>query len=984
MEADLQSTGNLPTDRVPTGTGLPDAAATDRVTAAEAVVAIGASAGGLEAIERFFGEVEAPSRLAFVIIQHLSPDFKSLMRELLSRRTALAVRRVVDGTRPVANAIYLIPPGKTMTIEGGILLLADRDARDFAHHPIDEFFLSLAADQGAASIGVVLSGSGSDGSRGARAILRAGGRVLVQAPATAKFSSMPQAALEAGCQDDVMPPEAMPRALLEAGRRPATERGPLAENGLPTLLVDTLDSSFGIDFSSYRAETVQRRVQRRMMLRGFDQIEEYAELVADDGDEQEALYQDLLIGVTAFFRDSAVLEVLERQVVPALAAELDAGREVRVWVPAVATGEEAYSIAILILAQCQGPIDGLPLRIFATDVHRRSLAVAAAGLYSEEAVRGIREEWLERFFSRRGSGYQAIPALRRSIVFSPHDLLKDPPFTRLLLVSCRNLLIYLGKEAQESVLRGFALALQENGHLLLGPSESAGCLASDFEAVQGALRLYRRRPGGTSPARPALVPSVLEATGMPGGVMARRGRLSAADGVGRSERRDQRLTMAHELLLDRYVPPSLLVDAAGLVVHCFGDAGAYLRQPRGRPSLAVLDMVQEPLRGPLGSAMSRVRRTGHPITLSRLAAGGDHVLQRLVVEMLQAPDDAQRCLLVSFDDRPGVIEPVESASLVEPDARAVERIRDLERDLRFSEDSLQAMVEELGSSNQELLATNEELRAANQELRSTNDELHSVNEELHTVGTEHQRRIDELMQQGQDLEYLLGVADLAALLVDAELRVRRFTPALGRFFNLLAQDIGRPLAHLTHGFGDGDIVGRLREVALTGDTLSADLVAADGAVVRLLAVPNRSSEQRTPGVLATFVDVTQSLRQAEDLARMGAEAAVLLETLPLAAALADGTGRLTAANDMMERAAAVAGLAPDLIGRELAWLLAPFLPPEVLGELGSRLASALDWRHRVVTETGQTLRIEISRSGGQRVALVLLEEAAVAPRSAAC
>jgi two-component system CheB/CheR fusion protein len=981
MEADLQSTegsatNDDPLDAAPTSCPEPQ-------SAPEAIVAIGASAGGLEAIEQFFGEVEAPSRLAFVIVQHLSPDLKSLMRELLSRRTTLALPPVVDGMRPAANAIYLIPPGKRMTIEGGVLLLADRDARDFAYHPIDEFFLSLAADQGAAAIGVVLSGSGSDGSRGARAILRAGGRVLVQAPATAKFSSMPKAALEAGCTNDVMPPEAMPRALLEVEARPRPEHGKLADNGLPTLLVDTLDATFGIDFSSYRAGTVQRRVRRRMMLRGFEQIQDYAELVADDGDEQEALYQDLLIGGTAFFRDAEAFEALERFVMPALAAELDAGREVRIWVPAVATGEEAYSIAILLLAQCREQAGEPPLRIFATDVHRRSLAVAAAGHYSEEAVRNLRPEWLERYFSRRGSGYQAIPALRRCIVFSPHDLLKDPPFTRLQLVSCRNLLIYLKKAAQEEVLQNFSAALQADGHLLLGSSESPGTLDADFEAVAGALSLYRRRPGSTSLARPALVPSVLAAGGQAGG----RNPPVPSGGAARPERRDQRLTMAHELLLDRYVPPSLLVDAAGLVVHCFGDAGAYLRQPRGRPSLALLDMIVEPLRGPLGSAMSRVRRTGHPITLRHVAAGDDHVLQRLVVEMLPAPGDGRRCLLVSFDDRQGPVETGESEPAIEPDARAAERIRELERDLGFAEESLRATVEELGSANQELLAANEELRAANRELQSAMNELHSVNDELQAVGTEHQRRIAALVQSAQDTESLLASAELAAVFVDADLRVRRFTPALGRFFNLIAQDIGRPLAHLTHGFGDADIVGRLRDVTATGDILSADLLAADGAVVRLRAVPHRGSGEQVTGVTVTFVDVTDSLRQAEALARARIGVAVLLEALPQPAALANGTGRLTAANVPMEEVAAAAGLMPDLVGRELGWLLGPFLDATALEELSRRLATGADWRHRMVTEGGGALSVELRSSDGPTVVLVLLEPppgSAVAPPATDC
>ena len=618
------------------------------------IVAIGASAGGLEAIEQFFAAVEAPSRFAFVIVQHLSPDFKNLMVELLAKHTALAVCPVEDGMRPLANAIHLIPPGKTMTIEAGLLRLdrhrpTGHDPRDVARHPIDECFVSLATDRGGEAIGIVLSGSGSDGSRGARAIRAAGGRVLVQLPATARFSSMPQAALEAGCQDEVMVPGDMAAALHEPGpRRQAQGNAPPA-SALSPRIVDILAEAFGLDVDAYRTDTVQRRVHRRMMLRGFDELEAYANFVADDADEQEALYQDLLIGVTAFFTDPAAFDALERVAVPALAAQLDAGQEVRVWIPGVATGEEAYSIAILLLAHCRQPLESPPLRVFATDIHRRSLAIAGAGLYSEEAVRHVRPEWRQRFFTRRGSGYQVIPALREVLAFSPHDLLRDPPFTRVQLVSCRNVLSYLDADARDRVSLSLANALLSGGHLLLGATEPAPGHAELFAPIDAETRLYRRRNtapidrGGPNLPAPA-APSP---------------RLTVSSGATlRSERRDQRLTMAQELLLDRYVPPSLLVDDAGQVVHCFGDAGAWLKAPSGRASLAVLDMVEDALRAPLASAIATVKRTGRPVTLTDLPIDTDEEddarrMLRLVVEAPLVRPDGQRCLLVSFDDRPG-------------------------------------------------------------------------------------------------------------------------------------------------------------------------------------------------------------------------------------------------------------------------------------------------------------------------------------------
>ncbi len=652
------------------------------------IVAIGASAGGLEAIEQFFSSITAPSHFAFIIIQHLSPDFKSLMVELLARRTRLSVLAVEDGMAPAANAIHLLPPGKTMTIEAGLLRLAECRERDAMHHLIDEFFVSLASDRGSAATGVVLSGSGRDGSRGARAISRAGGRVLVQLPVTAKFSSMPQSAVEAGCTEEVMAPAAMAPALLSAGPRPPDAQGGQESIALPPLLVECLDRSFGIDFSEYRDDTVQRRVQRRMMLRGFDQLDAYTAFVVDDLDEQEALYQDLLIGVTAFFRDVDAFEAIELEVAPELAMRLDDGEEVRVWVPACATGEEAYSIAIMILAQCSKPLETAPLKIFATDVHRRSLAVAGAGFYSEESVGNVRNDWLHRFFTRRGSFYQVIPAVRRTILCSPHDLLRDRPFTKLQLISCRSLLIHLQSEAQARVLDTFAAAIEPDGHLLLGPGESASSHAAAFATVQRDARLFRRRSDAATIERRSVVAAALPAP-------TRELTVSGGRTVPPRERRDQRLTAAHQLLLDRYVPPSLLIDENGHVVHCFGDADPYLEVPRGRPSPAVLDMVKDALRDPLSSAIDRVRRTGQPTTLTRLPlarSAEPPLLQRLVVEVPDGQPEAQPCLLVSFDNRSsagGLSAPAA------PDDQAQTRIDELERELGESEASLQATIAEL-------------------------------------------------------------------------------------------------------------------------------------------------------------------------------------------------------------------------------------------------------------------------------------------------
>ncbi len=631
--------------------GLGETAAPFVGVAPVPIVAIGASAGGLEAIEHFFAAVDVPSPFAFVIAQHLSPDFKSLMVELLARRTQLQVYQVVDGMRPVANAIHLGPTGKTMTIEAGLLRLRGCDPRDFAHQPIDEFFVSLAADRGSEAIGIVLSGSGSDGSRGARAIRASGGRVLVQTPATARFASMPQATIEAGCSEEVLGPEAMASALLKPAKPLSTgaparaSPEPGGESVLSPALVDCLARAFGIDVAAYRNSTVQHRVHRRMMLRGFDQLDAYAAFVADDTDEQEALYQDLLIGGTGFFCDRDAFACLEREVVPGLAAALDAGRDVRVWVAGCATGEEAYTIAMLLLAHCQAPPEALPLKIFATDIHRRSLAIAGAGFYSEEAIANVPAAWRRRFLVPRGSGYQVIPTLRGVVVFSTHDLLRDQPFMRLHLVSCRHVLDHLEADAQARVVQGFANAIEPGGHLLLGSNEAIAAAAEPFDPIDATASLLRRRDTGAAP-RHGNSAGPLAAEPAP---TAGPGLAVAAAGAARGERRDHRLAMAQEHLLDRYVPASLLLDEADQVIHCFGNAGPWLKAPSGRASLDVLDMVVDALRAPLAAAISRVKQSGASVRLADNPAASS--LQQLEVQPLLARADGRRCLLVSFDDK---------------------------------------------------------------------------------------------------------------------------------------------------------------------------------------------------------------------------------------------------------------------------------------------------------------------------------------------
>ncbi|MEZ6071303.1 MAG: chemotaxis protein CheB [Pirellulales bacterium] len=466
------------------------------------VVGIGASAGGLEALEKFFDNVPRDSNVAFVVVQHLSPDFKSLMDELLARHTELAIHRVEDGMAIEPNAIYLIPPKKEMIVSGGRLLLTDKDPKSGLSLPIDTFMRSLAQDCADRAIGVVLSGTGSDGSRGIRAIHAAGGFVIAQDTASANFDGMPRSAVDTGVVDAVLRPQAMARAILDhvQGISPVAATTPdSVDEGAISTLFTALRDAYGIDFSCYKPTTVARRVERRLQISGANTLGEYVAHVRDDAEELNALYRDLLIGVTKFFRDEDAFHSLETEVIPQLLSQVPAEDDVRIWIAGCATGEEAYSIAILLDEAMRSRRRPVNVKIFATDVHQASLEFASAGLFSQDALEDVSNERLKRYFIRQGRSYQVTAPLRKMIVFAPHNVVRDAPFTKLDLISCRNLLIYFQPDAQKKVLSLFHFGLKANGVLLLGPSESPGELGDEFDAVDRHWKIYRKRRDVRSP-----------------------------------------------------------------------------------------------------------------------------------------------------------------------------------------------------------------------------------------------------------------------------------------------------------------------------------------------------------------------------------------------------------------------------------------------------------------------------------------------------
>jgi two-component system CheB/CheR fusion protein len=895
------------------------------------VVGIGASAGGLEALERFFENMPVETGLAFVVVQHLSPDFKSLMDELLARKTAIPIHRASDGMEVQANAIYLIPPRKDMIIANRRLLLTDKDPNQLVTLPIDHFFRSLAGDLGDRAIAIVLSGTGSDGSRGIRDVHEAGGLVIAQAPETAKFDGMPNSARQTGAVDLILPPEEMPAALLQYIKHPGglpqdqgREPSPLPEQGYDALF-RMLRDAYGIDFSHYKASTVSRRIERRLLLNRSVEIDEYVKRLREDPEELNALYKDLLIGVTRFFRDKEAFERLGRDVLPGLLAERPRGEDLRVWVAGCATGEEAYSLAVLIHEQLEALGRPVGVKIFATDVHRASLDCASAGVYTEAQLADVSPERLRRYFVRKGDGYQVAHDLRQMVVFAPHNLIKDAPFTKLDLISCRNLLIYLQPAVQKKVLSLFHFALKTNGVLFLGPSESPGELSDEFLTVDAHWKIFKKRRDIRLPAELRLP---LSASNARWAADLLSGRLPAP------RPSEQQFLGIYDALLDEFMPPSLLVNEHHELVQTFAGASRYLHVKEGRLSTDVLDMVDPELRIVLGGALPRVLHEKAPVTYKGFRVRlpeGERLIDLTVKPVAGRRSNLLHALIV-LEDRGSAPAPA-AVTEVQLDQASREQFQAVEAELRFTKENLQATIEELETSNEELQATNEELVASNEELQSTNEELHSVNEELYTVNAEYQKKIAELTQLTADMDNLLESTQVHTLFLDRDLCIRKFTPRIAETFHLVPQDVGRRIDSFTHNIDHAALLEDLRRVMATGQPFEQQVRDHHGNWFLLRILPYRSKDD-VGGCVLTLIDLT-SLKRAEAAAwTKDQQLSAILKNSPHLVFIKDLSGRYLVADPAFERLAGrspIGQTAHDLFPQRTAEMLC-HLDERVTGE----------------------------------------------------
>ncbi len=825
------------------------------------VVGIGASAGGLESLEQLFQHMPVDTDMAFVVIQHLSPDFRSMMNELLARDTTMRIVVAEDNMSVESNVIYLMPPKKEMIIADGRLHLSDKPSTRGPALPIDHFLQSLAREYGKFAIAIILSGSGTDGTRGVADIARRGGLVISESLDTAKFDGMPSSAQATGLVHLTLPPHEMGKALVAyrdaPDRHPAESHADELESDRPQgmdAIFQLFRQAYDIDFTSYKDTTVLRRIRRRLAMSGRSSLDDYAAELRGNPTELHVLYGDLLIGVTQFFRDRKVFQRLCDDVLPEVVRKCERNEGVRAWVAGCATGEEAYSVAIAFQEAMRKIGRTVPLKMFATDVHKRSIEQAGRGYFNQDSLAELPPDLLTRYFQNRTDGYQVVPELRQMIVFAPHNILRDAPFTDLDFVSCRNLLIYLRPTAQRRAISLFHYALRVGGVLLLGASETPGELSDEFEALSAKDHLYRK-------ARDArLAPNL-------------RSPLTSADSLQSTSRSlvvpymgavASRKKQIHEQVLSHFMPPSILIDSSRHLIDTFGGAERLLQLPAGQPSLDVLDLVDRTIRTTVAGAIVRSINDQTTVRFDRLefASPDGNKLVDFSVQPVTVRGDATYYLLTFRPTAsPDTIPPSESAERLSD--RELDESRDqiqrLEDDLRYSRENLQATIEELETSNEELQATNEELIASNEELQSTNEELHSLNEELYSVNCEHQRKIEELAELNRDMNLLLENTDVATVFLDLDLRIRRFTSRAKEVFDLIPEDVGRPIHAFAAKLPLTDLTQRLREVLTSGTLFEQEIRNDEQNVYLMRLLPYRTNDV-VSGAVMMWIDLS-SLEQ---------------------------------------------------------------------------------------------------------------------------
>ena len=938
------------------------------------VAGVGASAGGLSALRTLFGAMPQASDIAFVVVQHLTPDHKSYLAELLGQSTPIPVLQAEQGMRVEPDHIYVIPPNTSMSIVQSVLHLVPPEEAHGHRMPIDHFFRTLGEDQGERAIGIVLSGAGSDGAAGLRSIDANGGIVLVQDPDTAEFSSMPRSAIATGTANFVLPLEKMPAVLIGYACHPYPSRKPAAPDAESDetafdAIYGLIHARVGYSFDGYKPSTLARRIFRRMGLRSIVRIEDYVVWLEQHPEEIDLLFKDLLICVTDFFRDPDAWKILERDVVTPLVAKKAHDEPIRVWVPACATGEEAFSVAMLFLEALSQAKKQCPLQVFATDVSETAMQYARLGTYPAGIAEQLGTARLQHFFEPLvldTHTYKVGQTLRETVMFGTQNLVSDPPFSRLDLITCRNLLIYLEPKAQKKILSVFHFALMPNAYLFLGSAETLGPTEPRFKALSKKWRIYQHLGAGTAGLFPL-----------------HRGErpMASAKTPSRPERTSlQASDVAQQLLLDRFVPASVMVNSKHEILYFCGPTERFLMRPRGAPTHDLFAQTRHGLRAGVRAALTAAMNSGETVvtTDARIKRGDNFEPVKLTVTPVKDSAEMGNMLLVVFEDIPR-IEPAPGDDSVENTL-----MRQMEEELHATQGDLQRAIERLEISNEELrvsnaevVSVNEELQSVNEELESSKEELQSLNEELYTVNQQLEGKVFELEAANDDLNNLLAASDIATLCLNTDMRIKWFTPALQKVFKLVPSDLGRSISDFSEMLSGPSLVNEARSVLKTLVPTHSELPSPEGRWYFRRMLPYRTDDNQIAGVVIAYTDITESKHAAETALQVKQQMAEALElrvlertaqlrTLTMALSVTEERERRTLAQDLHDDLGQVLALASiklavarktnrsasvkELLGKIEALLnqanqsvrsLAFQLCPPVLYELG--LVAGLEW-----------------------------------------
>jgi two-component system CheB/CheR fusion protein len=937
----------------------PVAASPPRVTAGVPVVVIGASAGGLDPIGRFLSAMPADSNVAIVVIQHLHPTSRSMLAELLAKHTAMTVRPAVDGLALMPREVYVIPPGVYMTVSAGRLHFEVAPAGMGARMPIDVFLYSLATESGNRGIGIIMSGTGTDGAQGLKALKEAGGLALVQDPKEAQQDGMPRHAILTARPDDVLPVKAMPPVLLRyiahdyVKARPAgaTVREVVEQPALAAV-IDLLRASTGQDFGRYKPGTLQRRIERRMALRGIRSWANYLTFVGGNPAEADALAKDLLINVTRFFRDPEAYAALAEQL-PAMLSTHSLEQPVRAWVAGCSTGEEAYSIGMLLLEHIAAVKPRLRLQIFATDIDEDALKIARTGVYPDTIEGDVSPRRLKDFFVAQEDRYRVAKELRDAIVFSRHDLPSDPPFSKLDLVSCRNVLIYLRPETQLRVLTLLHFGLREGGLLFLGPAESVSATSGLFEPVDDAHRIYRRRAseprarvrfGATEPGRVTTAPSPFARPAAP--------------------RSTSLPSSVQRMMLDTYAPAAVVVSRTLSPLYYFGATDRFLQIAAGEPNQDVLSMARDGVRPGLRQAIARAFREKRRAAVHGVWVKRNGESSKVTIEAQPLPDEQEDLVLVSFLEEPAKPGAVvrraagsrgrETSEL----ARLRAELGDSHKELNRSMLDLRQVNEQLKAKNEEAMSLNEEFLSTNEELESSKEELQSLNEELTTLNSQLRQSLEQERRASTDLTNLLNSSAVATILLDDKLRIKLFNPRMRALFNVIDTDIGRPLADLVPKFADPTLLADATAARADGTPSDREIRAESGTWYLRSVLPYRTEGGGIEGAVVTFSDVSQLKQARLDTATARGYAEIIVDTIGAPLVVIDKELKVVSTNSAFRATFDIA--ADQAVGQALRDLGPPIFRDPQLLDLVARVLPRNDGTEHIDLEIAQ-------RDGGTRV-----------------